>query len=247
MKAAASKPPPPENVPLAYQVPFPTVASLASTFVKEGTPPHQASHRAICLLKICTEALAPHCAEPSIQEITELAQLAVRELAHVDRTKPGEELVNAVNAALDLWECSIAAMRVGRVLDKADPSEPPIPDPEHWPATLKDFYRLVIGAREEGDCQHRFKRFLESEADDRMEVWRGLGETWPEERIAEKAHAEFMRIQQTGFAQDSWEHHAQCYYEWWKAELSKTRSGVGRKGQKARSKHRRNKPVARQS
>jgi hypothetical protein len=56
-------------------------------------------------------------------------------------TTAKEELYNALNRMAVEWP-------------------PKLPKPEKFPATLKEFFRLVINAKTPADCMHRLRQFL---------------------------------------------------------------------------------------
>lgn len=55
-----------------------------------------------------------------------------------------------------------------------------IPQPNQWPATLNDFYRLIVRAKDETECQPRFKRFLRYRVEKEQQEIRQKIETVPE-------------------------------------------------------------------
>lgn len=67
-------------------------------------------------------------------------------------------------AALELWKQSQALVGLDakkrRCCDDALRRYKAIPQPNQWPATLNDFYHLIVRAKDKTECQPRFKRFL---------------------------------------------------------------------------------------
>jgi hypothetical protein len=95
---------------------------------------------------------------PSMPDADKLAKLAAQpRFAHL----PPEQ---AAKAALKFWRESQAAIaddNEGRHrLDDARRRYQSIRQPPQWPATLSDFYRLIVRGEDETINQPRFKRFL---------------------------------------------------------------------------------------
>ena len=84
-----------------------------------------------------------------------------------------------------------------------------LPHPKRYPAALRDFYRLIVRARDKAENQPRFKRFLRSIY---QEVPR-------EEERDSQVEQSFQRYQQHGFSADwQWEPVAGRYLRWWAKE-----------------------------
>jgi hypothetical protein len=88
-----------------------------------------------------------------------------------------------------------------------------IPQPPQWPASLDEFYRLIVKAKDRTNCQPRFKRYLRAQGHE----------------------AAFKGFKEAGFPLPSiWNMHAQAYAEWWKEEKHTTKQLAGKAGAKAR-------------
>jgi len=205
------------------------LATLAASFVLDGATPGVAAAKAVRLVKVCAEALGRYVANAPPNSAFDLAELAARFLGPA-RALPGDALGNAVNIALDLWEISSASLCFHSDMGARDAACHAIPAPPQWPATLENFYRLVIKARDKADCQPRFKKYLRKQLDERYSVWRTVGESWPPETIDPLAEKEFVRIQKEGFDEDGWRWHAEVYLDWWEEEKRRSKQRAGKLG-----------------
>ena len=96
-----------------------------------------------------------------------------------------------------------------------------LPHPKRYPATLHDFYRLIVKARDKAENQPRFKRFLRF-------IYRDIGREQERDSQVEQA---FQSYQHHGFSVDQqWEYLAWQYTQWWAKEKSeaKRRGGLAR-------------------
>ncbi len=66
--------------------------------------------------------------------------------------------------SLEKWKAAVATPmeRASERLRKSAAERPTdIPKPKKFPAKLKEFFRLIVKAKTEADCYHRFRHFLE--------------------------------------------------------------------------------------
>lgn len=95
---------------------------------------------------------------PSTPEAATLARLAAQ--PRFANMTPEQ----APAAALELWKQSQTVLDLDdnkrRCCDDAHKRYQAIPQPNQWPATLNDFYHLIVRAKDKTECQPRFKRFL---------------------------------------------------------------------------------------
>ena len=77
---------------------------------------------------------------------------------------------DAVSAALGLRQAARDALEAARENSRQELNKAfTLPRPKQWPATLADFYRLVVRGKDKTENQPRFKRFLR---------FRPRGESW---------------------------------------------------------------------
>jgi hypothetical protein len=86
-----------------------------------------------------------------------------------------------------------------------------IPQPGQWPASLDDFYRIIVRAKDRTESQPRFKRYLRTSS--------------------ENAESSFLGFKEVGFtARTVWNAHAAAYRTWWEQKKHAPRQGTGRVG-----------------
>jgi hypothetical protein len=117
-----------------------------------------------------------------------------------------------------------AKKRLSEGLEKIAVEWPPdLPKPPEFPATLKDFLRLIVNAKTPADCMQRLRQFLR-ERGPRSSFWvdnptpADKADTWVVSRI--QAIREEDR--KGGFFTDQWAwlKLASAYTYWWKEQKS---------------------------
>lgn len=171
---------------------------------------------------------------------------------------------DAVRAALGLRQAARDALEVARESSRQQVvAAYTLPTPKQLPATLADFYKLVVRGKEEKDNPPRFKRFLRFRAEGRkVEVTGsrmdgqklififkpGTGKQPPTQsaEAAEKAaERQFAEYQAAQFNQEAWDDLARDYMRWWAWESteSKRRAGQARAAKAAADKKARGKKI----
>jgi hypothetical protein len=147
-----------------------------------------------------------------------LARLAVRVLS------TGTPRAEAVREALELLSASQAEISMCPY-HEAPESLGPIPAPPRWPATLNDFYRLIMKVRDKADAQPRLLRYL-------------LGSRYPfhssQDEEDRRVDDTFRELRTKGFDKPSWLSHARDYRRWWAWEVHLTKQRAGRAGYDAK-------------
>jgi hypothetical protein len=147
-----------------------------------------------------------------------LARLAVQMLS------AGTPRAEAVREALELLGASQAEISSCRY-HEAPESLAPIPAPPRWPATLKDFYRLIMKVRDKADAQPRLRHYL-------------LGLRYPfhssQDEEDRRVDDTFRELRTKGFDKPSWLSHARGYRRWWANEVHMKKRRAGRAGYNAK-------------
>ena len=179
-------------------------------------------------------------------------QARFAELPDADAARAALKLQNECLTALEQ-----AKENVGQRLERAIA----LPNPKQWPATLTDFYKLVVRCKQEKDNPLRFLRFLRFRAEGRgLEVVvsridgeklvhtfkRGTGEQAPTqsaEAIEQAAERHFAEYRVAQFNQEAWFDLARDYRRWWAWDSteSKRRAGQARADKAAETKRKRRK------
>jgi len=77
-----------------------------------------------------------------------------------------------------------------------------IPQPGQWPASLDDFYRIIVRAKDRTESQPRFKRYLRTSS--------------------KNAESAFLGFKEAGFTSRAvWNAHAAAYKTWWEQAKQK--------------------------
>jgi len=93
-------------------------------------------------------------------------------------------------------------------IKQARASQDSIPQPGQWPASLDDFYRIIVRAKDRAESQPRFKRYLRTSC--------------------KNAESAFLDFKEVGFtARAVWNAHAAAYRTWWEQEKHATRQRAG--------------------
>ena len=171
----------------------------------------------------------------------------------------------AVRAALGLRQAARDAIAAARENSRQEfEKASTLPTPKQWPATLADFYKLVMRCKEEKDNLPRFKQFLHFRAEgnelkivggsiDRpkfvLTSKPGMGEQTPTQsaEAAEKAaERQLVEYQAAQFNQEAWYDLARDYLRWWdwKSTESKRRAGRARAAKAAADKKARGKKIS---
>jgi hypothetical protein len=130
-----------------------------------------------------------------------------------------------VNEALDLLFASCSE------LFPAAPAAAPIPKPRQWPASLRDFYRLIMEVRDKADAQPRFRRYLSSIHNNWLAC---LSPEWSADGADRLTDATFHDLQSKGFDKDGWLSHTRGYRWWWAQEVHCAKKAAGLKGYAAK-------------
>lgn len=146
----------------------------------------------------------------------------------------GKKPAEAVAYALALWEEAERALD-RLALEKLGIAEPlgsgdnwdratnqlrylkEVPLPEKSPATLDDFYRLIVRARTP-DHEKRLRHFLQSQC--------------PSGDALDFASKHLARLKREGFRKDEWRKFAGPYLDWWKATRAQINAANGGKPKK---------------
>jgi hypothetical protein len=187
-----------------------------------------------------------------------LAMIAAQILGLCD----GDSTIAARKAA-DLWDA--CGSEIGRRTQFGDPSvarefaqnavkimfesDPPkdVPQPKHWPATLKNFYILVVGGKNAAQRESRFKKFLISQIEFErraktfqhraIAIAQGKDTKSPESQInAQRTDANgtletrLEHYRNFQFDPRSWTTLAYQYLAWWQKHLTQTKRQAGREG-----------------
>jgi hypothetical protein len=135
---------------------------------------------------------------PSVRTLASLAALASKN-TDVDAGK-------AVDYAYELWEHAHIKLEdkyLLKLYDHLNNQLPPgLPSPKAFPAKFKEFLKVVVDCKAEGDSQARFKRFLREKSPERD----------PDKQVAE--------FRKKSFTISEWFSLAEDYRNWWKAKKS---------------------------
>lgn len=215
------------------------LADLAATFVLQGDPIPIGTAKASRLIGVCANVLEQNDVAATPENLISLAQLSVR-FVHPHLWPAGSEpIANAVDMAIALWAASGASAVFHAIVKCADEAEPTIPAPAEWPGSLNDFYQLIIKERLPSDAQPKFRKFLKAAIEEKITIWREMGEVWKDERIEAETQREFLRLKMDGFDKESWQNYSLHFRNWWKAKVSESRSRAGKMG-KAESEREKN-------
>ena len=112
---------------------------------------------------------------------------------------------------------------------KFQKARPTLPHLKRFPATLQDFYRLIVKARDKAENQPRFKRFLRF-------IYQEIAR---KQECDSQVEQTFQTYQKHGFSLDiQWDHFAWRYMHWWAKEKTeaKRRGGLARAAKAAAGK-----------
>jgi hypothetical protein len=163
--------------------------------------------------------------------------------------EPCRDIAMAANRAAALWDAcdSALAARKQRLLandlrGKNDPNSKK-PDLPTFPATLNDFYRIVVNGKNQSISESRFKSFLDRQrepvGDDEsipsyleMQEWKRQFESRPDNEIQllKNAKTPLERYRYWRFEESSWSRLANEYLGWWEATKKAKKSDAGTKG-----------------
>lgn len=126
------------------------------------------------------------------------------------------------------------AMRIWTEAEKAlglvEPELPTEQLPKRWPASGKDFMRLVVRGRTEADSVKRLRDYFFEE---RAQTLRFKGRLLPEDRRECEEHAAGMvgrfRGKDCALSEQAWRRMATEYSTWWRDRLSAERRQAARK------------------
>jgi hypothetical protein len=134
----------------------------------------------------------------------------------------------AVSEAIHLWdEADALVMRREQAeLGYQWLCEHKTPMPKQFPASLEDFFKLIVRGKTPSSSQTRFKDFLDDK----------LSKLYAEQRLTDfevkgKSHDYYLRSKRTGFPDEtSWLVYAGDYSRWWdaKTHAAKVRAGQAR-------------------
>ncbi len=153
---------------------------------------------------------------------TMLASLAVQMLSS------GTPRAEAVREALELLSASNSEISSCPYHEATEPLAL-IPAPPRWPATLKDFYRRIVEARDTADAQPRLRRYLR----DSYYLW-GYSPHWSQDQEDRRVDDTFQELRTKGFDKPSWLAHARGYRRWWAGEVHEIKRRAGRAGYEAK-------------
>jgi hypothetical protein len=114
----------------------------------------------------------------------------------------------------------------------ADTDTAPIPAPPQWPATLGNFYSLIMKVRDKADGQPRFRSYLRSIHSDWLAC---LSPEWSADGADKRGDADFLDLQSKGFDKAAWVSHTKGYRRWWLPQLHLIKQAAGRKGYAAKA------------
>jgi len=137
----------------------------------------------------------------------------------------------AVIAADKLWREADRSVRCQEALDLIDEwkckEESAIQQPKHWPATLDDFYRLIVYARDKTENQPRFKLY-------RLHYWRKVlanikHPPMTEQEELDWSEFDLKRFKRDGFpTEEKWTQEAKEYRRWWMRENTESKRRAGK-------------------
>jgi hypothetical protein len=127
--------------------------------------------------------------------------------------------------------------------ERLDEWKKTVPKPESFPATLEDFYRLIVKARTPADCAKRFRDFLGNVCSRYPAPGKGesLARTAPED----SAIIHIQKIKDADkeggfFTESKWLALAGRYSDWWKQQKSsKSRESASKRKRPPASKRKR--------
>lgn len=115
---------------------------------------------------------------------------------------------------------------------EADTDAMPIPAPPRWPATLGNFYSLIMKVRDKADGQPRFRRYLHSIHSNWLAC---LSPEWSADGADKRVNADFLHLQSKGFDKRGWLFHTKGYRRWWLPQLHLIKQAAGRRGYAAKA------------
>lgn len=158
----------------------------------------------------------------------------------------GVEEAEAVRQALSLRQAARDVLEAARENWREESKKwRMLPAPKQWPATLTDFYKLIVRCKVEKENPSRFKRFLLFRAEGRkpeiaetridgqkiVHTFKsGTGEQPPTQsaEAAEKAaERQLVEYQTAQFNQETWIDLARDYELWWEWKYSENKRQAG--------------------